>query len=399
MNVKEERRNSLIREAFQVDAEIRKLQDHIKDLLQRAVNMDMQQFGYVEKITMDSVDAFNYAISDSKSHELYPKDWFADGEAYHLPDRQSSEKSSDAESRYITYARLDNQEQDTVLEGNDLGELFAKWKEMESERDEQHKIGYVFVIDNTADAHPTRKYEIKSGKDVTPVYLKFPEMSGDDTQRVTQWLKENGAGYNEKRNLWYIGSHDSEQFIDHFRQFIQESQKRTRPEPEKSAEEKKYYSYRYNADGSMARFTGSSIEAVTKHWQEASSRASGRGQNDTPAYFYIREKNADTGQLGEAVKYETATGKDITPIYLNLPHMSRENFAKTTLYLKENGAKFSSTKKLWYVTKDQNLDKFERFLHPESRESTVRKLTDCKKEIAMQAQNSPVGEKKYEAAR
>ncbi|MDE5697840.1 MAG: hypothetical protein K2I96_10605 [Lachnospiraceae bacterium] len=399
-------RNSLLMEAFRTDSEIIKLQDHVRNMLQMAVDRDMQRFGYVEKITMDTVRLYHYDIVP-ENHKIYPESMFKeDDERYRPPYMEQEagtpdrEQAGDKEHRYITYATLPGSEKETVLEGNDLGELFAKWKEMEGKQEPGNKIRNVFVIDTTAQSDTTRKYEIATGKDVTPVYLKFPEMSGDDTERVTQWLKENGAEYNEKRNLWYIGRQDKEQFLENFRQYARESRKKTKPEQEKSAEEKKYYSYAYNADGSMSRFTGNSIEAVAKHWQETAPAAPGRGKSDRTEYFYIREKNAATGQLGEASRYETATGRDVTPVYLSLPHMSRENFVKTTQYLKENGAKFSSTQKSWYVTKDQDLSRFKQFLQkPEARESTVRKLTESRKEIAAQAQKSPASERKHEAAR
>jgi len=411
LDIKEERRNSLLGEVFAADSEIRKLQDHIRDLLQRAVDMDIQRLGYVEKITMDSVDAFHYAITPG-GHKLYPESMFEEGEERYRPPcmeqdagMPSKEQETKEEHRYVTYATLPGSEKETVLEGDDLGQLFAKWREMEEKQDPGHKIRNVFVVDTTAAYDASRKYEIATGKDVTPVYLEFPAMSGEDTEKVIQWLKENGAEYNGKRNLWYIGRQDSAQFIDKFKRYIQESsesRKETKPR-EKAVEEKKYYSYMYNEDGSVSRFTGSSVESVTEHWQQTAQAASGRGKSGTDGYFYVREKNAATGQLGGASRYETATGRDVTPVYLDLPHMSRENFAKTTRYLKENGARFNSTKKLWYVTRDQDPGRFEKFLHEHgqegSRTSTVRKLADCRKEAAAQAQEQPAGERKHETTR
>lgn len=396
MDVKEEHRNSLLAEVFKADAEIMKLQDQIRSLLQRAVDMDFERLGYIDRITMDSVETFKFAIS--MDHTVYPREYFADDEeTYHPPEK---EQVSDAEPRYVTYARVGGQEKDTVLEGDDLGELMAKWQAMEQGRDAEHRIGYVFVIDNNADAaHLTRKYEITTGRDVTPVYLKFPEMSGEDTEQVTQWLKANGASYDGKKNLWYVAGQDKNRFVESFRQYIQD---RKKTEPGKNADEKKYYSYAYNADGSLSRFTGNSIEAVARHWREASPEASGRGKNDMTAYFYVREKNTATGQLGEASRYETVTGRDVTPVYLSLPHMSREDFAKTTRYLKDNGAKFNTTKKSWYVTRDQDLSKFAKFMNKDpaaSRESTIRKLEDGKREAAGQARSHPAVEKDCMAVR
>lgn len=398
----EENRNFLLKKIASVDSEIMRLQDHIRDLLQEAVDLDIQRSGHVDKITMDFMEAYHYAIpAGDKKHKIYPESMFAEGEERYrsphmekeadTPDTEQGavtparEEETDGEYRYVTYATLPGQKKETVLEGDDLGELFAKWKEMEGMQDPGNRIRNVFVIDTTARSDATRKYEIATGRDVTPVYLKFPEMSGDDTERVTQWLKENGAEYNSKRNMWYVGRQDSARFMENFRKFIRK--------------DTKYYSYMYNADGSMSRFTGNSIGSITKHWQETVQGTSGHGKDVMTAYFYIREKNAVTGQLGEASRYETATGKDVTPVYLSLPHMSRENFARTTRYLKENGAKFNNTKKLWYITRDQDPVRFERFLpKSQARESTVRKLEEGRKEIAEQDPHTRV-QKHEEAVR
>lgn len=73
---------------------------------------------------------------------------------------------------------------------------------------------------------------------------------------------------------------------------------------------------------------------------------------------YIKQQ----GTNGVSLKYDIASGKDITPIYLKLPFAGREEFKKLTIYLKENGAVFNPHKKEWYVTKEQDLSKFEAYL-------------------------------------
>lgn len=394
-NAHEERRNSLLARAFQEESKILEIQDSIKDLLQQAVDMDLQRLGYVDQITLDTLDSFGME-KDSVSRYIYPKGYLTGDTGPEMvkarPEPEPVKAEPEPEPAYVTYASVDGKE--TVMEGDDLGELLEKWKLLDAGRDSMQSIGHVFVIDNRHDGSAkTRRYEIATGMDVTPIYLKLPEMSGDDTERVKQWLRENGAEYNEKKNLWYItGAQDKDRFTESFRQYIKGSHKK----PEKGSAETKLYSYMYDRDGNISHFTGDSMGEVMAHWQKLASE---RGKNNAAEYFYVREKNAATGRLGEASRHETTTGRDVTPVYLNLPPMSKSCFAKTTLYLKENGAKFNAAKKAWYVTRDQDPARFEQFLQkPEARESTVRKLADGKREAA-QARSKPSGEREPGAAR
>ena len=278
---REKARNLLLTEIFETDSQIMRLQSQIRELLQKAVDLDIQRLGYVEKITMDCMGLYHYAIdARDKEHRLYPESMYKEGEELYRPPYMGQEPG-----------------------------------------------------------HPGREQEAAAP----------------------------------------------------------DSRKGAKPQ-EKAVEEKRYYSYMYNADGGIERFAGNSMGEVAGHWRGKASGASGRGKNDTAAYFYVREKNAATGQLGEASRYETATGRDTTPVYLSLPHMSRESFAKTTQYLKENGAKFNTAKKMWYVTRDQDMGRFKQFLPPQARESTVRKLAEGRKEAAARTQDPSARERKQEEA-
>ena len=294
---REKARNLLLTEIFEADSQIMRLQSQIRELLQKAVDLDIQRLGYVEKITMDCMGLYHYAIdARDKEHRLYPESMYKEGEELYRPPYMEQEPGHTS------------REQEAAAPGQEPGT-------------------------------PGRG-------------------------------QENAAP---------------------------DSRKGTKPQ-EKAVEEKRYYSYMYNADGGMERFAGNSMGEVAGHWRGKASGASGRGKNDTAAYFYVREKNAATGQLGEASRYETATGRDTTPVYLSLPHMSRESFAKTTRYLKENGAKFNTAKKMWYVTRDQDMGRFKQFLPPQARESTVRKLAEGRKEAAARTQDPSARERKQEEA-
>jgi hypothetical protein len=66
--------------------------------------------------------------------------------------------------------------------------------------------------------------------------------------------------------------------------------------------------------------------------------------------------------------------------------LSKEDFKLTVEQLKNDGAHFDSKKKAWYVTKDMDLSKFDKYINPKAdaaskRESQVEKLENYKNEI------------------
>ena len=82
-------------------------------------------------------------------------------------------------------------------------------------------------------------------------------------------------------------------------------------------------------------------------------------------------------------KYEVATGKDISSVYLELPKMNKEEFLQTVSYLKENGAKYLPNSKKWYITADMDQTPFERFLTNKRSEQVVNMQPESTKEYSL----------------
>lgn len=68
----------------------------------------------------------------------------------------------------------------------------------------------------------------------------------------------------------------------------------------------------------------------------------------------------DADVYGNYHRY-TLDGKDISYIYLQLPHVNREKFKEITSDLKSRGAKYNVYKKAWYITPEQK-DNFQDYL-------------------------------------
>lgn len=311
-------RNGLLKGVMEAYAEISRIEQRMKDLTQQAVNMDVKNLGHVSQITMDVADAYGFEILEG-AHMVIRKLPDIQEEPLTLNAQEPPQKEKSSEARYVTYVNIKGDDAVPVIEGNNLEELFAKWQEIESGRSEGDKLGQVCIIDNQPDTgrpYEAHMYEIATRRDITQEYL------------------QNRANQQE----------------------IQ-----IKNQEEKPMAENKYFSYAYNVDGSVSKFSGSSIEAIIEQWQKIEA---GRDENDKLGHFYLKERNPETGELGSASRYEIATGKDVTPVYLNLPQMDKEAFTETIQQLKEAGAKFSRTKQAWYVTRDQDMSKFEAYLKP-----------------------------------
>lgn len=140
-----------------------------------------------------------------------------------------------------------------------------------------------------------------------------------------------------------------------------------------------YISYAYE-NGKNKVLYGNSIDEIISKWQKIENS---RSEENKLGYCYIK-RNDDSSKVS---RYEIATGRDVTLIYLKLPPMKKDEFAETVKQLKDDGAKFNKAKKEWYVTKDMDLSKFEKYIS--SKESVLGKLENNREKISENDKNNP----------
>lgn len=106
------------------------------------------------------------------------------------------------------------------------------------------------------------------------------------------------------------------------------------------------------------------------------------------------ERNeADAGKAQDTVNVPDTAKTPEPRIYLHLPHAGREKFQQIIQDLKTAGAKFDALNKAWYVTAENDLNKFAKYLitptevvksitKSEKRDSVKEKLKSNQKEIS-----------------
>lgn len=82
-------------------------------------------------------------------------------------------------------------------------------------------------------------------------------------------------------------------------------------------------------------------------------------------------------------KYDVATGKDISPVYLQIPKMEKEEFLQTVSYLKENGAKYLPNQHKWYISQDMEKMPFKKFLPDDNTMQAINVQPENAKEYSL----------------
>lgn len=97
--------------------------------------------------------------------------------------------------------------------------------------------------------------------------------------------------------------------------------------------------------------------------------------------WYVDKSSADSGRFNAYIR-----------TYLTLPHMGKEEFGQVRQQLKQDGARFDTMQKKWYIDANCDRSKFQAYLttRPKERPSVLDKLQSARKMPSVQEGPGPV---------
>lgn len=146
------------------------------------------------------------------------------------------------------------------------------------------------------------------------------------------------------------------------------------------------YAYAKNLDKPKTMYgqTPEEIIQTLQKWNHA------RTQGYTYDTCNIGYLSSESQKYENYRKFDVATGKDVSKIYLTISKgLSKEEFQDTLNFFKENGAKFSGIKKQWYISTEQR-DRFIKYLNTEKtseKEAKSASNTENEKRVNENAQD------------
>lgn len=187
-------------------------------------------------------------------------------------------------------------------------------------------------------------------------YIDFlPRMPHEQYLQTVEQLKSIGAKFDREAKQWYVEAdwkmpEVGQEQADNTA--VEEKKEEKEQEKENEVmDEKKFKAVYYDENSERKEVFSATKESAIQTVREAKPE-----WKDTER-CYIQERSQETENYQQEGIYLVASGKDVTPVELKLPYMSRETFDAVRLEIKSLGAEFNADKKVWFVVRSAGEDK------------------------------------------
>lgn len=229
---KEQQKADLISQIFQTDVQEMNLHSLKLKLMQDTVNMDLQLYGTVTEMTAEIVTAQHCQIIDNQVTDNQIKENPSPKEHDEIKERDETKAENYTEFQHKAAKHIDRScqgyayrqksepgENPKSVYGKNPEDILSTLREWNEDRpeDKKYRTCYIRTLNPQTNKYENSvRYDVPSGRDITPIYLTLPSMKRDEFLSVVAELKRNGARYNPEKKAFYVTSqNDLTKFTDY----------------------------------------------------------------------------------------------------------------------------------------------------------------------------------------
>ena len=193
-------------------------------------------------------------------------------------------------------------------------------------------FGEVLITKEEREAMPVKREDGRT-------YVNFlSKMPYEQYKQVVHNLKELGAKYDPEVKQWYV----EEDWEPKREQESPSQENKDTQEAQNMDENRRFKAVYYDKFERKEAFGISKNDVIDTVRQFKGTELTGKER------CYIQECDAE-GQYQQEGIYLVASGRDVTPVDIRLPYMRPETFQEVKEVIKSMGAKFDGDRKKWYV--------------------------------------------------
>lgn len=190
---------NFLQQAAKISSKIMDLNSRFEEQLQKAVDCDLGEYGELSDILQEFLKAYHYKVI--KGTVVV--------EDYYDPEnigRTEMVEDKIVERTYQGFAYTNSSSKPTHITGNTKEEIISLLQEWNQQREDKDKFNVCYI--RRKDEKELERYDVKTGADITLIYLKLHQMSHKKFAEAVADLKSKGARYNPDKKAFYITKQD-----------------------------------------------------------------------------------------------------------------------------------------------------------------------------------------------
>lgn len=214
-------------EIFQIDLEQMRLEDAKINAMQELVDLEKKRYGSgnLSKELLTLLEAQHCEVIDNVVwHKPETEAGSIDAKREPLPAADIKDQTAKAYKATVYMKNTGGDKQKPkITYGDSPEEIISNLQRWNLGRtpEMQFSTCYVGKLDASSNQYEKyAKYDVKTGEDVTPIYLKLPSMNRKAFEETVASIKQDGARFNPSEKKFYITKRQMEEKFDKFVPYI-----------------------------------------------------------------------------------------------------------------------------------------------------------------------------------